>query len=149
MDKRVFTLFLVKNLKMFKLIALFVAVAFIAGQASSFSLSMSAAKTSNPSLDRRSFALATGAAIVVGTGVTVPTPAFADEDPYKDFITTESGLKYKVTKEGTGKIPETGMTVKAHYTGWLDDFDSIKKFDSSRDRGRPFTFRVGGKNITV
>ena len=101
-------------------------------------------KTSNPSLDRRSFAVATGAAIA---GASIPVPALADEDPYKDFITTESGLKYKVTKEGTGKIPETGMTVQAHYTGWLDGFDSIKKFDSSRDRGRPFSFRVGGKRL--
>ena len=32
---------------------------------------------------------------------------------------------------------------QAHYTGWLDGFDSIRKFDSSRDRGRPFTFSVG------
>ena len=63
-------------------------------------------------------------------------PAFADGD-HADFTTTESGLRYKVTKEGTGKVPEAGMTVSAHYTGWLDDFDSIKKFDSSR-HGRVF-----------
>lgn len=34
-----------------------------------------------------------------------------------EFITTESGLRYKVTKEGTGAIPVPGQTVKAHYTG--------------------------------
>jgi peptidylprolyl isomerase len=56
-------------------------------------------------------------------------------------------LKYKVTKEGTGAVPSPGQTVKAHYTGWLDGFDSIKKFDSSRDRGRPFTFRVGAGQV--
>jgi len=67
-------------------------------------------------------------------------PAFAEGD---GFITSESGLKYKVIKEGTGAIPTTGQTVKTQYTGWLDDFNSEKKFDSSRDRGRPFTFKVG------
>ena len=35
------------------------------------------------------------------------------------------------------------LLVQAHYTGWLDGFDSLRKFDSSRDRGRPFTFAVG------
>jgi peptidylprolyl isomerase len=67
----------------------------------------------------------------------------AEEPETSDFITTESGLQYKVLKEGTGATPQPGQTVKAHYTGWLDGFDSIKKFDSSRDRGRPFTFAVG------
>lgn len=36
---------------------------------------------------------------------------------------------------------------QAHYTGWLDGFDSIRKFDSSRDRGRPLTFRVGAGQV--
>ena len=56
---------------------------------------------------------------------------------------TSTGMKYKVTKEGDGAIPSPGQLVKAHYTGWLDSFDSEKKFDSSRDRGRPFQFKVG------
>lgn len=30
-----------------------------------------------------------------------------------------------------------------HYTGWLDDFESPKKFDSSYDRGKPLSFRAG------
>jgi len=53
------------------------------------------------------------------------------------------GLQFKITKEGTGAIPQTGNTIKTQYTGWLNDFDSSTKFDSSRDRGKPFTFRVG------
>lgn len=71
--------------------------------------------------------------------------AFAEEAD--EWITTESGLKYKVLKEGTGAVPEPGQTVKAHYTGWLEGFDSNMKFDSSRDRGRPFTFRVGAGQV--
>jgi peptidylprolyl isomerase len=79
---------------------------------------------------------------------TVPTISLADTTADAgDFLTTESGLKYKVIKEGTGAVPEPLQTVKAHYTGWLDDFGSDKKFDSSRDRGRPFTFRVGAGQV--
>jgi FKBP-type peptidyl-prolyl cis-trans isomerase len=55
-------------------------------------------------------------------------------------VTTASGLKYWVLKEGTGPTPKTGDTVKVHYTGWLQDGT---KFDSSVDRGEPFEFAVG------
>merc|ERR1712224_197662 len=44
-------------------------------------------------------------------------------------------------------VPPTGATVKTQYTGWLDSFDSIRKFDSSRDRGRSFNFRVGAGQV--
>jgi peptidylprolyl isomerase len=92
---------------------------------------------------RRGFLTSAGAGLVSSSVVLAPQSSRADSDvPYKDFVTTESGLKYKVIKEGTGAIPSPGQTVKAHYTGWLDGFDSEKKFDSSRDRGRPFTFKV-------
>lgn len=38
-------------------------------------------------------------------------------------------------------------TLLYFWSGWLDGFDSPKKFDSSRDRGRPFTFRVGAGQV--
>lgn len=96
------------------------------------------------SYDRRNFVGTAAASLIVAA----PSVALADDAADADgFITTESGLKYKVLKEGTGAIPEPGQTVKAHYTGWLDGFDSIKKFDSSRDRGRPFSFRVGAGQV--
>ena len=93
-------------------------------------------------MDRRAFV---GTAAAMGVAAAAPSPVLAEE--YDDFVTTESGLKYKVTKEGTGAIPQAGQTVKAHYTGWLEGFDSIRKFDSSRDRGRPFTFKVGAGQV--
>ena len=101
--------------------------------------------------DRRSFINQVSAATTTGISISgiAPQIAIADDtdDIYADFTTTESGLKYKVTKEGTGAVPQAGQTVKAHYTGWLDGFDSIRKFDSSRDRGRPFSFRVGAGQV--
>lgn len=39
--------------------------------------------------------------------------------------------------------PKAGQTIAAHYTGWLDGFDSEKKFDSSYDRRKPLQFAVG------
>lgn len=56
-------------------------------------------------------------------------------------ITTPSGLKYQDIKVGEGKSPKTGDTVTVHYTGWLKSND--QKFDSSRDRDKPFSFVLG------
>lgn len=55
-------------------------------------------------------------------------------------VTTESGLKYIVVEEGDGASPQTGENVTVHYTGTLEDGS---KFDSSRDRNRPFSFKIG------
>ncbi len=54
--------------------------------------------------------------------------------------TTRSGLKYTILKAGTGAKPKPGQEVFVHYTGTLTNG---KKFDSSRDRGEPFSFKVG------
>jgi len=60
------------------------------------------------------------------------------------FITTPSGVAYQDHVVGTGAMPATGQKVTVHYTGWLDDDGAKgKKFDSSRDRGSPFTFKLG------
>lgn len=59
-------------------------------------------------------------------------------------ITTPSGLKIEVLKEGQGPLPRPGQTVVVHYTGTLDDG---KKFDSSRDRGEPFSFKLGAGQV--
>ncbi|WP_082803802.1 MULTISPECIES: FKBP-type peptidyl-prolyl cis-trans isomerase [unclassified Anabaena] len=57
-----------------------------------------------------------------------------------NVVTTPSGLKYVELEEGTGATPERGQTVTVHYTGTLEDGS---KFDSSRDRNRPFSFTIG------
>ncbi len=119
-----------------------------AAVATAFSLSMmSGSSTDSAAATSRRDFLAKSAASAAAVS-SLPKAAFADDaDPYVDYITTESGMKYLVTKEGDGAVPAAGQTVKAHYTGWLDGFDSPKKFDSSRDRGRPFTFKVGAGQV--
>ncbi|MHC5935770.1 FKBP-type peptidyl-prolyl cis-trans isomerase [Nostoc sp.] len=57
-----------------------------------------------------------------------------------NVVTTPSGLKYVELKEGTGATPQPGQTVEVHYVGTLENGT---KFDSSRDRGQPFSFKIG------
>jgi len=57
--------------------------------------------------------------------------------------TTESGLKYRITREGNGKKPVRSDRVQVHYKGQLDDSDG-REFDSSYKRGQPITFSLGG-----
>ena len=60
------------------------------------------------------------------------------------MTTTTSGLRYLDTAEGAGPSPKAGQTCVMHYTGWLSDGGKPgKKFDSSVDRGQPFSFTVG------
>ena len=68
------------------------------------------------------------------------TGSESEQTTGKDVVTTPSGLKYIDIKEGDGAIPKKGQTVVVHYTGTLEDGT---KFDSSRDRGQPFSFQLG------
>lgn len=45
---------------------------------------------------------------------------------------------------GSGPEAASGHTVAVHYTGWLQDGS---KFDSSVDRGTPFEFALGGRQV--
>ncbi|HEX6184501.1 MAG TPA: FKBP-type peptidyl-prolyl cis-trans isomerase [Pyrinomonadaceae bacterium] len=55
-------------------------------------------------------------------------------------MTTGSGLKYTDLVVGTGPSPQQGQTAVVHYTGTLTDGT---KFDSSRDKGQPYSFTLG------
>ncbi|NJR65759.1 MAG: FKBP-type peptidyl-prolyl cis-trans isomerase [Leptolyngbyaceae cyanobacterium CRU_2_3] len=62
--------------------------------------------------------------------------SFTNDTPTK----TASGLELIDLTPGTGATPQTGQIVTVQYTGILLDG---KKFDSSRDRSQPFSFRIG------
>ena len=65
---------------------------------------------------------------------------FLAENAKKEGVkTTESGLQYKVIKEGKGAIPTETSTVKVHYKGTLVDGT---EFDSSYSRNEPTSFRA-------
>ena len=58
-----------------------------------------------------------------------------------------TSLQITDTKVGAGAEATRGQEVTVHYTGWLYDEKAAdhhgKKFDSSRDRGEPFGFKLG------
>ena len=73
-----------------------------------------------------------------------PSPSTSPTPGKDGFITTRSGLKYKVLRQGPGVLAKYGSFVQVHYTGTLKNG---KIFDSSRERG-PITFELGtGKVI--
>lgn len=64
-------------------------------------------------------------------------------------IKTASGLQYEDIKIGDGQIARAGFNATVHYTGWLKSRDGStgRKFDSSRDSGQPFIFRIGAGQV--
>jgi FKBP-type peptidyl-prolyl cis-trans isomerases 1 len=54
------------------------------------------------------------------------------------------GLRYAIVKQGEGEPAKSGDKVSVHYTGWMVNG---YKFDSSRDRGQPFAFTLGGGSV--
>ena len=73
--------------------------------------------------------------------------ATMDFFPDTTTLTLENGsegLRYAIVKPGEGEPARSGSTVKVHYTGWLVNG---YKFDSSRDRGQPFAFPLGGGRV--
>lgn len=62
----------------------------------------------------------------------------------KQEYSTPSGIKYKFLEIGNGKKVAVGDMVTVHYTGTLLNGT---KFDSSKDRNQPFSFRVGSRQV--
>jgi peptidylprolyl isomerase len=87
----------------------------------------------------RSVAPETSAATAAPEPVATAAPA---ADP--GAVTTPEGLVYTDLVLGTGAQPAAGQVVSVHYVGTFTDG---KKFDSSRDRGNPFSFPLGMKKV--
>jgi FKBP-type peptidyl-prolyl cis-trans isomerase FkpA len=66
---------------------------------------------------------------------------FEPAGPEGKEVTTSSGLQYI---DLNGATAQAGQTVTVHYSGWLE---SGKKFDSSVDRGQPFSFPLGAGRV--
>jgi FKBP-type peptidyl-prolyl cis-trans isomerase FkpA len=81
--------------------------------------------------------------LILGTAL-LPQHALSDTNKVTELIITD-------VKIGAGEEASGGHTVKVHYTGWL--YDATKpqkkgaKFDSSLDRGTPFTFPLGSGRV--
>ena len=81
------------------------------------------------------------AAVLVSAYPTPPAharglPELACDAP---LITSPSGLQFCDAVVGSGKEPTAKTTIKAHYTGRLENG---RVFDSSYERGSPLTFRA-------
>ena len=63
-------------------------------------------------------------------------------EPMADTGITQ--LQKTDTKVGDGAEARPGRVVRVHYTGWLENG---KKFDSSVDRGQPFSFPLGAGRV--
>ncbi len=60
-------------------------------------------------------------------------------------IRTPSGLEYWEIKLGTGKAAKPADDITVNYTGWVEK--TGKKFDSSLDRGEPFTMTIDSTRV--
>ncbi|MEQ8962676.1 MAG: FKBP-type peptidyl-prolyl cis-trans isomerase [Coleofasciculus sp. C2-GNP5-27] len=76
--------------------------------------------------------------------IAMSTDSTEEQNTEQEVVTTPSGLKYIELEEGEGAQPQKGQTVVVHYTGTLEDGT---KFDSSRDRNRPFSFKLGAGRV--
>ena len=77
-------------------------------------------------------------------GAKVAEKAGEDSSAQEAPVGEVTELQITDTQEGAGKVAENGMTVDVHYVGTLV---SGQKFDSSRDRDQPFSFKLGAGQV--
>ena len=77
------------------------------------------------------------AATATGANSVTPTKTLQN-------ISTVKGLEVYDEQVGTGDVAKAGQTITAHYIGYLTNG---QKFDSSVDRGQPFSFKLGAGQV--
>ena len=78
-------------------------------------------------------------------------PASAGGITVGDGVSNITSLQFTDRTVGGGTEATSGREVTVHYTGWLYNATAPEnrgsKFDSSRDRGQPFVFRLGSGQV--
>lgn len=83
--------------------------------------------------------------VLIGAGAFLFNPSSPDTSMNTpNNPNTDSGLEIEDIKEGSSPTAEIGDTVEVHYVGTLEDGT---QFDSSRDRGTPFSFTLGTGSV--
>jgi len=95
---------------------------------------------------------ATIAALACASGAGAGTPAVAPATPAMPApAASEAALLVTDLVKGIGDEALPGMVIVVHYAGWLYDAAAPdrhgRKFDSSRDRGQPLSFPLGGGRV--
>jgi FKBP-type peptidyl-prolyl cis-trans isomerase len=104
-----------------------------------------------------SFSLSLGGLATALIMVLAATQSDAAE-PAGSLVELPSGLRYIDTQPGTGPTATARQKAVVHYTGWLatksasdktvaDKANRGAKFDSSLDRGTPFSFTLGAGQV--
>lgn len=79
------------------------------------------------------------------SGVNAPSGSTAQITPFQPQpFQPVTELKVQDIKVGTGDEAAPGKRVTVDYTGWLSNG---QKFDSSKDRGQPFSFNLGTHQV--
>jgi len=95
-------------------------------------------------MDPKTLPRAVVAALLAAASPLIATAAAASQEknlkPTGQEVVTPSGLKYTDLELGQGEEARTGKILEVQYVGWID---KGAKFDASRDREHPFTFRLG------
>lgn len=110
------------------------------GPSPTLTLSTHQLPPSTPQLASRRDLLGVLGALSLGLAADVDDHALAAPPPSCELTVAPSGLGFCDTSPGSGLPASKGMLIKANYVGKLEDG---KVFDSSYDRGKPLTFKIG------